>query len=130
MNTHSQHLLLEFFDCDAQSLDNQALIEALMVDAANASGVSIVQKIFHTFSPQGVTGVVVIEESHLSIHTWPEAGYASVDFYTCGDASPENAIAIIQKGLQAKRFELLKVLRGQSLNQQSMLIAQHLSNGN
>lgn len=128
MHTASQHLLLEFFDCHPEYLDNQDLISQLLINAAKSCGVTIVQSIFHRFSPQGVTGVVVIEESHLSIHTWPESGYASVDFYTCGEVIPEKAISVIQKGLNAKRFEMMKVLRGQSLTEQSMRIDKHRLN--
>jgi S-adenosylmethionine decarboxylase len=85
--THlGRHLLAEFFDCNENVLNNPSLIEQLMQQAAEACGATIVQTCFHRFSPYGVSGVVVIAESHLTIHTWPEMGYASVDLYTCGDA--------------------------------------------
>ncbi|MEZ4574302.1 MAG: adenosylmethionine decarboxylase [Vampirovibrionales bacterium] len=80
-----RHLLAEFYDCDPNILNNADLIEGGMCDAAIKSGATIVEKVFHHFSPWGVSGVVVIAESHLAIHTWPEYGYAAVDLFTCGD---------------------------------------------
>jgi len=70
--------------------------------------------VFHRFAPQGVSGVVVVEESHLSIHTWPEAGYAAVDFFTCGECFPERAHAALLDGLAPERSEILNVERGVS----------------
>ncbi len=83
--TLGRHLLVEFHDCDPNILNNVSLIEKLMTDAALKAKATIVQKNFHHFSPYGVSGVVVIAESHLAIHTWPEYGYAAVDLFTCGD---------------------------------------------
>lgn len=83
-----------------------------MKRAAQAAGATLVNTVFHTFSPQGVTGVVVVEESHLSIHTWPEHGYAAVDFFTCGDCLPERAHQTLMQGLQAQSAELMGVDRG------------------
>ncbi len=122
MDTKSQHLLVELFECDKGALQNQSYLEALLNRAAISANVTIVQSVFHQFSPQGVTGIVIIEESHLSIHTWPEYQYASVDFYTCGDGMPEKALDVIQDGLSAMRSECLMVDRGQSLKQKSMSI--------
>lgn len=81
-----RHLLAEFYDCNSNILNNVQLIEEAMTDAALACGATIVQKNFHLFSPYGVSGVVVISESHLAIHTWPEYGYAAVDLFTCGSS--------------------------------------------
>ena len=93
-------------------LDNLEAIEALMKQAAIAAGATIVTSTFHRFVPQGVSGVVVVQESHLSIHTWPEVGYAAVDFYTCGDCVPEEAHKTLFDGLQARDYELMVVERG------------------
>lgn len=84
--TLGRHLLAEFYDCDPNVLNNVQFIEKSMTDAALKAGATIVQKNFHLFSPWGVSGVVVIAESHLAIHTWPEHGYAAVDLFTCGDS--------------------------------------------
>lgn len=84
--TLGRHILAEFYDCDPNVLNNVTMIEDNMVEAARVAGATIVQKNFHHFSPYGVSGVVVIAESHLAIHTWPEYGYAAIDLFTCGDS--------------------------------------------
>lgn len=84
--TLGRHLLAEFYDCDPNVLNNVNLIERVMTEAADKAGATVVTKNFHHFSPYGVSGVVVIAESHLAIHTWPEHGYAAVDLFTCGDS--------------------------------------------
>jgi len=81
-----RHILAEFYDCDPNILNNPDLIESNMVQSAKEANATIVQQNFHHFSPYGVSGVVVIAESHLTIHTWPEYGYAAVDLFTCGDS--------------------------------------------
>jgi len=128
METQSQHLLVELFDCNIEALQNQDLLADLLNRAAKAAKVTIVQSVFHQFSPQGVTGVVIIEESHLSIHTWPEYGYASVDFYTCGEGLPEKAFEVIEAGLGAQRSELLMIDRGLSLSGPAMESRYHKVN--
>lgn len=125
MNTDSQHLLVELFDCDKQALEDKTLLTHLLEDAARAANVTIVQSVFHQYSPQGITGVVIIEESHLSIHAWPEYAYASVDFYTCGDGKPENALKVIENVLQAGRTEVMLIERGKSLTDSAMKIKYH-----
>jgi len=127
MDTKSQHLLVELFDCNTDALKNESLLKNLLEKAAKAANVTIVQSVFHQFSPQGITGIVIIEESHLSIHTWPEYGYASVDFYTCGDGLPEKALQVIQKGLTAERTETLMIERGKSLSNTAMKVQYHKS---
>ncbi len=94
-----QHVLLDLYQCN-EDLSNTSLIQEIMVEAANQAGATIVDERFHTFSPQGVSGMVIIKESHLSIHTWPEHCFASVDIYTCGEVlNFEKAIAWLKKSL-------------------------------
>lgn len=112
MNTLGHHLLVEYYDCDKETLDDPKKLEDMMMRAAKAANATIVKSVFHQFSPQGVSGVIVIEESHLSIHTWPEHGYAAVDFYTCGTNDPERAHDVLQKALASKRFEMMIINRG------------------
>jgi len=81
-----RHVLAELYNCDSNVLNNAKLIEKYMVDAAVECGATVVEKNFHMFSPFGVSGVVIIAESHLAVHTWPEYGYAAVDLFTCGDS--------------------------------------------
>jgi S-adenosylmethionine decarboxylase len=85
MNALGKHTLLEIYGCDATILADCAQVREIMLEAARCGHATIVNEIFHQFSPQGVSGVVVIAESHLAIHTWPEHGYAAVDLFTCSD---------------------------------------------
>lgn len=128
MDTLGRHLLAEYHGCDLPVLDDEARIEALMRRAAETAGATVVACVFHRFAPQGVSGVVVIEESHLSIHTWPETGYAAVDFYTCGDCAPERAHELLRAGLEADRAELLTVDRGLP-GRRSIAIRDHRHDG-
>ncbi|MBL4708599.1 MAG: adenosylmethionine decarboxylase [Flavobacteriales bacterium] len=83
MNELGIHILMEFNECPFDVLDNLEELEQSLNEAARAADATIIKSIFHQFSPQGVTGVVVVAESHLAIHTWPEYNYAAVDFFTC-----------------------------------------------
>jgi S-adenosylmethionine decarboxylase proenzyme len=112
VDTTGRHFLVELFGCDAELLDDAPGLRALLCSAAQAAGARVVAEVFHPFAPHGVTGVVVIEESHLSIHTWPETGYAAVDFYTCGEVRPERAIELLSGKLCASRVEVLEIARG------------------
>ncbi len=85
----------------------------MMLRAAEETGATVVGKIFHQFSPQGVTGVVAIAESHLCIHTWPEFSYAAVDIFTCGENfDPTEAARLIIEGLESSDAQLTEVPRG------------------
>ncbi len=84
-----------------------------MLRAAEETGATVIGKIFHQFSPQGVTGVVAIAESHLCIHTWPEFEYAAVDIFTCGENfDPTEASKIVVAALQSKDSEITEIERG------------------
>lgn len=85
MNALGHHIISEMYGCEAKVLNNRHLIEKLMVESALEAGAEVREIAFHNFSPQGVSGVVIISESHLTIHTWPELGYAALDIFTCGD---------------------------------------------
>ena len=85
MNSLGRHILVEFFGCSSEILNNVSVIESSMLVAAQEAGATVINSTFHHFSPFGVSGVVVIQESHLAIHTWPEYRYAAVDLFTCGD---------------------------------------------
>ncbi|MCA9591679.1 MAG: adenosylmethionine decarboxylase [Myxococcales bacterium] len=112
ISTRARHLLAEYHGCDCTTLNDVEKVRALMRRAAEAAGATVVAEVFHEYRPQGVTGVVVIEESHLSVHTWPECGYAAVDFYTCGESIPERADAVLREGLSAEQAEVMIVDRG------------------
>ena len=108
-----QHVLAEFFECDPNILNSNDKVEKYMVDAALECGATIVQKCFHMFSPYGVSGVVIISESHLAIHTWPELGYAAVDLFTCGTkCDPKVAYEFLKKKFSSKRASFTELKRG------------------
>lgn len=108
-----QHVLAEFFECDPNILNNVSMVEKLMVEAALECGATIVQKCFHMFNPYGVSGVVIIAESHLAIHTWPELGYAAVDLFTCGDkCDPKVSYEYLKKMFNSKTASYTELKRG------------------
>ncbi|MBN2809135.1 MAG: S-adenosylmethionine decarboxylase proenzyme [Deltaproteobacteria bacterium] len=113
MEALGRHLLVEFFSCRRELLDDLERVEDLMKEAARLSGATIVQSVFHRFQPHGISGVVVIAESHLAIHTWPEHGYAAVDFFTCGaDIDYWAAHDFLKKVFAAADSEVRELLRG------------------
>lgn len=106
-------MLVELFDCDPKILNDHKKIQDVMVDAAKLAKTTIVETVFHKFNPHGVSGVVVIAESHLSIHTWPEYKYAAVDFFTCGEETdPWKAQQYVTKKLKAKNVTCMELKRG------------------
>ncbi|KAG8466834.1 hypothetical protein KFE25_008213 [Diacronema lutheri] len=78
------HLVLEIWGVDARALDDRRALEHALRDASRAAGLTVLEAAFHRFEPQGVTGVLVLSESHISVHTWPELGYAAIDLFSCG----------------------------------------------
>ena len=113
MNALGTHLLLELRDCDSKSLNDLHLVREMLTSTAERIGATVIGDSFHEFSPQGVTGVVAIAESHLCIHTWPEYGYAAVDIFTCGDSiDPEDAVPYIVTALGAGDHSVISLKRG------------------
>lgn len=108
-----RHVFVEFYDCDPAILDDEKAISEAMLRAAEESGATIVGNVFHKFAPQGVSGAVVIAESHLAIHTWPEYGYVAADLFTCGTTvDPWKAFHFLRKALKAKRSSQNEMKRG------------------
>ena len=108
-----RHLVAEFYECDKEILDNVEEIEYHMKRAAVASGATLVTSSFHRFLPHGVSGTVIVSESHLAIHTWPEYGYASIDIYTCGDhVDPWKGLEYLKKVFKAGRTQVVEHKRG------------------
>ncbi len=108
-----RHVLLEAYGCKAEVLDSVKGVEKTMIDAALAAGAEIREVAFHKFSPQGVSGVVVISESHLAIHTWPELGYAAIDVFTCGESvNPWDAVNYLIEMFGAESVTANEVKRG------------------
>ena len=115
MKTLGSHLLVELNGCDERLLDNLSRVKSVLIDAADKAGATIVGEIFHEFSPVGVTGVVAIAESHISIHTWPEHGYAAVDVFSCSETfRPHEAARLIVERLGAESHTIQVIERGTS----------------
>lgn len=113
MNTLGRHVLAEIYGCDPEILNNRELIEKTLVDSALMAGAEVREVAFHKFSPMGVSGVVVISESHLTIHTWPELGYAAVDVFTCGEKiNPWDACNYLTEKFKANHITATEVKRG------------------
>ncbi|MGC8544768.1 adenosylmethionine decarboxylase [Athalassotoga sp.] len=114
MKALGRHLLIELYGCDVAMLDDIAGIEEHMRTAARKANSTVVNSTFHRFNPYGVSGVVVIAESHLSIHTWPEYGYAAVDIFTCGDSvDPWKAFEYLKDVMKSERESVLELQRGE-----------------
>ena len=107
-----RHVLLELRDCNRAKLDDLDFLRETLLAAADHVGATVIDSIFHQFSPQGVTGVVAIAESHLCIHTWPEHGYAAMDVFTCGDAfEPKDAARLLIARLESQAPEVTEITR-------------------
>lgn len=112
MKALGRHILVEFSGCNAEVLNDVSIIEKSMIEAAEIAGATVINSTFHHFSPWGVSGVVVIQESHLAIHTWPEYRYAAVDLFTCGDSvDPWVSFEHLKKAFQAN-YSALELNRG------------------
>jgi S-adenosylmethionine decarboxylase proenzyme len=107
------HILIELYDCDRDILNDAKRIEKYMNESAVESGATIVSSHTNLFNPHGVSGVVIIAESHITIHTWPEHGYAAVDAFTCGTTvSPWKVKEVLEQRLGAKRTSVMEMKRG------------------
>jgi S-adenosylmethionine decarboxylase proenzyme len=106
-------VILDLYECETPHLDDLAWVEATLVEAARVAGATIVQTVFHKFAPCGISGVVVISESHLAIHIWPENRYAAVDIFTCGETVRINlASAVLKQAFRAGRAVKRSFTRG------------------
>ena len=113
MDVLGTHVLLELRDCDPQLLDDLTYIRRELMRAASAVDAHVVGESFHQFTPQGVTGILSIAESHISIHTWPEHRYAAADVFTCGDGTmPERAAALMIYALRCRDPQITQIRRG------------------
>ncbi|MCR4442188.1 MAG: adenosylmethionine decarboxylase [Peptococcaceae bacterium] len=118
MKALGRHVLAEIYDCQFEVLNDVKKVEEYMVNAALEAGAEVREFVFHKFSPQGVSGVVVISESHLAIHTWPELGYAAVDVFTCGNTvNPWDACNYLVEKFKAGHMTATEVKRGICENQ-------------
>jgi S-adenosylmethionine decarboxylase proenzyme len=113
MKALGRQILVEFYDSDRLVIDDVEAIEQILLDATLASGATVVSHNFHKFSPHGVSGVVVIAESHVTIHTWPEYGYAAVDIFTCGETIDPWAIQeFLHNAFRSRNVSSMEMKRG------------------
>ncbi|TNJ41620.1 adenosylmethionine decarboxylase [Phaeobacter sp. B1627] len=107
------HLIIEVMK--GTGLDSQALIETAFRRMVEVCGATLLHIHTHKFSPQGVSGVAVLAESHISVHTWPEIGYGAFDVFMCGDAEPWNAVDVLKSAFETDMVEVRELLRGEEL---------------
>jgi len=113
LNVLGLHLLLELKECNPKLLNDLDYVRQAMLLAAHEVGAHVVGECFHRFSPQGVTGILAIAESHISIHTWPEYGYAAADIFACGESfQPKAAAAVLVAQFEAGDPDMTEVRRG------------------
>lgn len=108
-----QHWLVELQACETKTLREVKTVAEIMEAAVEASGATKVESRFHQFNPYGVSGVIIIMESHFTVHTWPEYAYAAVDIFTCGDLiNTEKAVNFLQEAFGAKQVSTQLIERG------------------
>ncbi|MCM8804364.1 MAG: adenosylmethionine decarboxylase [Candidatus Omnitrophica bacterium] len=109
----SSHIILDLYECDSKILDSPDQVKDILEKAVKEAKTTLLHIKIHKFSPYGVSGFALISESHISIHTWPEAKYAGVDIYTCGEKTmPEKAVKFIIEELKSKKPSIIKIERG------------------
>ncbi len=113
MQALGRQILVEFYQCNETLLKNCQYIEHHMVEACKIAQATVVTSTFHEFSPFGVSGVVVIAESHVAIHTWPEYGYAAVDIFTCGETiDPWKVFKYLEEQFESSQSSMMEMKRG------------------
>ncbi|AAS72261.1 adenosylmethionine decarboxylase [Leptospira interrogans] len=113
MNALGKHVIAEFYECDYETINNHELVEDIMLKSVDLSGATTIKSVFHRFSPYGVSGVVVVSESHFAIHTWPEYGYCAVDVFTCGDLiDNQAALDYLKEKFGSKNVSVVEMKRG------------------
>ena len=113
MNHLGQHILVEFYNCDKDIIDSEVKISELLTQSAKISNATIIKTTIHKFAPQGVSGVIVIAESHFAIHTWPEFNYVSLDIFSCGNnIDTSKAIEFLKKEFNSTKSEIKHIVRG------------------
>lgn len=107
------HILVELYGCNGRTLERVAYVEDALVRAAYESNAHIVSHFFHEFEPYGVSGVVVIEESHYTIHTWPEYRYAAIDLFFCSETvDAERALEVLRRAFEPEHVDVMLIRRG------------------
>lgn len=120
MKALGQHILIELYQCNVEKIDSQEFLEAKLCEAAEIAGATIVNSTFHRFSPYGVSGVVVIQESHFAVHSWPEHAYTAIDLFTCSDEMDyKAAYHYLVEALESRKHEFKLIKRGEKASDYS-----------
>ena len=110
-------VVLDLYECETAHLDDIEWVKKTLVEAARAAGATVVETVFHKFAPCGISGVVVIAESHLAIHIWPEHRYAAIDVFTCGDSvQMDVATALLAREFRSRRPVQRRFTRGEDVS--------------
>lgn len=108
--------MVELYGCDRHLIDDEQIVERILLELTDLIQLTVVNSVIHHFSPIGVSGVVVIEESHVAIHTWPEHNYVAIDFFTCNEQYDiSKGVTFLKEKFKAKQVEMKEITRG-SLN--------------
>ena len=122
MATLGKHIILEMWGCCKDTIDNVEVVREILVKATESVKATLVDVVCHRFSPYGVTGVAILAESHIAVHTWPEYGYAAADIFICGSAiNPLNAASYMTEAFYAKETSFLEPKRGDFLSRTPQL---------
>lgn len=106
------HFLAEYYNCNRSYIDDLQRVKDIMSGAVKLSKATLIKAFYHKFSPQGVSGIVIIAESHFAIHTWPEYNYSAVDLFSCSDFDFQVAFDYIKKEIEADRCSITSIERG------------------
>ncbi len=123
MKAHlGNHIIIDYYQCNSDTLSSPELIKDIMEKAADEMGATIITSLYHHFSPLGVSGVTVISESHMAIHTWPEHNFAAIDIFYCGDIDIDAGVKYLQDRFSSKDYNKREVFRGDKIDLKGKII--------
>lgn len=126
MEAFGRHFILEMWDCNREIVNDAGKIMQILSEAVNDAGATIIKQFYHEFTPPGITGVAILAESHISIHTWPKEGYVAVDLFTCGtQTDPKLAEKRLLEGFEPNDFTSVELKRGSPLIKGTLLSKTH-----
>lgn len=114
--TNGTHIIVDLYGCNEETLSNAELMEHILYQACKKAKFEVIKGCFHQFEPQGNSGVILLAESHISYHAYPEHNYVSIDCYVCGKSDPMIAIDYLIEALEPNKYNLTKLLRGNLKN--------------
>jgi S-adenosylmethionine decarboxylase len=126
MEAFGRHYILEMWDCNREIVNDAEKIMQILSEAVNDAGATIIKQFYHEFDPPGITGVAILAESHISIHTWPKEGYVAVDLFTCGtQTDPKLAEKRLLEGFEPNDFTSVELKRGSPFIKGTLLSKAH-----